>query len=306
MMEMLPLAPRLIPDNVVRAFAFDYEPISFGGIAAGGPDMFGVVWDYVPVTGGSMVRPGNPKIKDIRHWEQDLTFPDLDRFDWEAEGKKCARVLSSERMNRMWILTGLNERLISFLDFDKTMVAYVDEDLKPGVHRLFDRLCLFYDDLIGRFKTHFQCDVLMFNDDWGTQRGPQFSPDTAREMLSPYIRRIADSCHKRGIYFELHSCGKNDLLAPVIAESGVDIWQPQDNINDFPLLYELIGNKVFLSIPSGTSEDMTDEECFQRALDFMNKYGKHGNVLLNNIPSTPHHPRVSEFLYSLSREAYAT
>ncbi len=138
--------------------------------------MFGVQWDFIPVAGGSMVRPLNPKVKDIRHWEKYITFPDLDQYDWEGEGRKCARVQSEDRMNRIWILTGLNERLISFMDFDKAMIAYVDEDMKQGVHRLFDRLCVFYDDLIGRFKTYFNCDVLMFNDDWGTQRGPAVFP----------------------------------------------------------------------------------------------------------------------------------
>ncbi|NLO47695.1 MAG: hypothetical protein GX111_05165 [Clostridiales bacterium] len=305
LIDMLPLAPRLIPDNVVRAFSFDYEPIQFGAPQQGGPDMFGVQWDFIPVTGGSMVRPLNPKIKDINHWEKVITFPDLDQYDWAGEGEKCASVMSGDRLNRVWILTGLNERLISFMDFDKTMIAYVDEQMKEGVHRLFDRLCVFYDDLIDRFKTYFNCDILMFNDDWGTQRGPQFSPDTAREMLAPYIRRIAESCHKRGIYLELHSCGKNDMLAPVIAESNVDIWQPQEAINDFELIYSTIGDKVCLSIPSGTTSDMSDEICFAHAEEFMDKYGKYGNVILNITPLTPYHPRVSEFLYHLSREAYA-
>ena len=44
--------------------------------------MFGVEWQYVPVTSGSMVK-GQPKIKDVT-LEEYLTFLDLDSFDWEG------------------------------------------------------------------------------------------------------------------------------------------------------------------------------------------------------------------------------
>jgi len=143
----------------------------------------------------------------------------------------------------------------------------------------------------------------MFNDDWGTQRGPQFSPDTAREMLVPYIRRIVDSCHQRGMYFELHCCGKNDILAPAIAEASVDICLPQENINDFDLLYKLIGDKVLLGIYTETNPEMSDEQCLDVARQFMEKYGQGGHVFLSGGFNA--HPRLNEFAYYLSREAYA-
>ena len=127
------------------------------------------------------VKPGQPKIKDVTRWEEYLTFPDLDSFDWEGSARANAPLFHPDRMTRIWLMNGLNERLISFMDFAPAMMAYVDEEQKPGVHRLFDRLCDFYDDLIERFRHYYQADVLMFNDDWGTQNGPQFSLDTARK-----------------------------------------------------------------------------------------------------------------------------
>lgn len=301
--DMQPFAPRLIPDNLVRAWALEAEPCLPGGDCKGGKDMFGVQWDYVPVTGGSMVRGGDPLIKDITHWEDYVTFPDLDKLDWEGSARTNAKLFTDRRMNRVWVMNGLNERLISFLDFTGVMVAYVDEEQKEGVHRLFDRLCVFYDDLFDRFRRYYHCDVIMFNDDWGTQRGPQFSPDTAREMLAPYMRRLVESCHKRGMYFELHCCGKNDLLAPVFAECGVDLWLPQENINDYDLLYKLIGDKVFLAFPTDSTPDMTDEEAWESAERYFDKFAKYGNVILNDTFPVQH-PRISEFLYYITREAY--
>lgn len=302
--DMLPFAPRLIVDNLVRAWALEVESCLPGTDCDGGKDMFGVQWDYVPVTAGSMVRGGNPLVKDVTHWEDYVKFPDLNALDWERSRRVNEKLFNKRRMNRVWVMNGLNERLISFMDFAEVMVAYVDEEEKEGVHRLFDRLCVFYDELFEKFHTYYDCDVIMFNDDWGTQRGPQFSPATAREMLVPYMRRLSESCHKRGMYLELHCCGKNDVLAPVIAESGVDIWLPQENINDYDLLYKLIGDQVYLSFPSDSTPDMSDEEAWASAERFMERFGKHGNVILNTTFPVQH-PRIAEFLYYLTREAYS-
>lgn len=302
--DMLPFAPRLIVDNYVRAWALEMDACLPGSDCPGGRDMFGVQWDYVPVTAGSMVRGGNPLVKDITKWEEYVKFPDLDELDWEGSARRNNKLFRKRRMNRVWVMNGLNERLISFMGFKETLLAYVEDEQKEGVHRLFDRLCTFYDDLFERFRRYYYCDVIMFNDDWGTQRGPQFSPDMAREMLVPYMKRLAESCHKRGMYFELHCCGKNDMLAPVIAESGVDIWLPQENVNDYELLYSLIGDQVTLAFPTDSTPEMSEEEAWESAVRFFDKFAKYGNVILNTTFPIQH-PRISEFLYCMTREAYA-
>lgn len=296
-------APRLIPDNYVRAWALEMEACLPGSDCPGGKDMFGVTWEYIKETGGSMVRGGDPLIKDINRWEDYVKFPDLDDFDWERSAKVNEKLLSGHRMNRVWIMNGLNERLISFMDFAPTMIAYVDEDQKESVKRLFDKLCDFYDDLIDRFRKYYHADIIMFNDDWGTKKGPQFSPDTLREMIIPYIKRIAESCHKRGMYFELHCCGQNELLAPVMPEADIDLWIPQENLAHYDELFETVGDKLHLGIPTDSKPDMSDEEAWDCAMRFWEKYGKSGNVVLNTTMPRQH-PRIAEFLYCISRNAY--
>ena len=41
----------------------------------GGIDGYGVEWTFVPSAGGAMVKPGDPKILDINHWEDYVTIP---------------------------------------------------------------------------------------------------------------------------------------------------------------------------------------------------------------------------------------
>jgi hypothetical protein len=300
--DSLALAPRMLPDNLARHWVIEADPLRPDEDIGDLPDMFGVVWQYIPVTMGCMVRPGDPKIPDINHWEDFITFPDMDRWDWEGSAAKNAHLFDDARMNRVWVVNGLNERLISLMDFANVMVAYIDEDQKDGVKRFYGKLCDFYDDLFARYHKYYKCDIVMFNDDWGTQRAPQFSTETAREMLVPYMKRLSESAHKYDMYFELHCCGKNDLVAPAIAECGFDLWLPQENINDFGLLYELLGDKLALGIPTGTTPEMTDEEVFAAAASYMEKFGKKGNIILNSMFQ---HPKIAEYIYAISREMYS-
>ena len=51
MVESRLFSPRVIPDAIARSFVFEGTP--FDPNKGGGPDMFGMMWEYVPVAGGS-------------------------------------------------------------------------------------------------------------------------------------------------------------------------------------------------------------------------------------------------------------
>jgi hypothetical protein len=204
--------PIIVPDNICRAMVTETETVE--PEKCGGLDWFGVRWNYVPVAGGSMVQPGDPKVKDITQWEKYIAFPDLDKLDWEGSALKNKNYLDDDRPCNMTIFTGLFERLISFIDFEGAAVALIDEDEQPAVHRLFDRLADFYIDLIKHFKKYYNVEIITFHDDWGSQRSPFFSTDTWEEMILPYLKRIIDAAHKLGVLFELHSCG---MIEPIVA-----------------------------------------------------------------------------------------
>ncbi len=59
--DSISLTPAVVPDNISRGFVFDATPFD-PNKDGGGPDMFGVEWEWVPTVGGSMVRPGAPKV----------------------------------------------------------------------------------------------------------------------------------------------------------------------------------------------------------------------------------------------------
>ena len=288
-----------LAENVSRGFVFEAEGID-NNTQAGGPDFFGVEWEYVPSVGGSMVRGGNPKIPDIEHWEDYITFPDLDKvMDWEAcRDRNSKGFIDRNKVLDITILTGLFERLISFMDFENAAYALVDEDQQEGVHRLFDKLADFYDEYIDYYHRYLNPDMITFHDDWGSQRAPFFSLDTVREMLLPYLKRVVESVHKRGMKFELHCCGKNELLVPAMIEAGVDTWSGQP-MNDFEMMYEKYGDKIVLGMPiTGLREDMSDSELYDTIAKFIED---HPHVLASTF-SAP--PKATEYLYEISRKAY--
>ena len=269
--ELLNLESRTNIDHIARAEVMDMgDPLPLE--EKGGKDLFGIEWVYVPEVMGSMVRPGNPALDDANNWPQVIKFPDIDALDWD-ECKKLNSCMSDTTLTlQMTIQNGLFERLISFMDFENAIMAIFDEDQKEAVHALFDKLADMYISIIDHYLDCVKLDGIMFHDDWGSQRAPFFSLDLCMEMIVPHMKRISDHCHKRGIYFQLHCCGKNEQLVPAMIAAGVDYWHPQP-MNDIDMLRETYGDKIMFCIaPPVLGTDATDEEIDAAAKAFVEKY----------------------------------
>lgn len=296
--EVVIVTPSCIPDSWARG------KVSGVGLPPdekfGGPDMFGVQWIYDPVSGGSTVRPGNPIVKDLEHWEDYITFPDIEQWDWAASAEETRTLRSDGRVVKMILFSGLFERLISFVDMEDALVALIDEDMQPAVHRLFDRLCNFYDALFAKYKEYFQVDILNFHDDWGSQRAPFFSLNTVREMLLPYLKRCVDSAHRHGMIFEFHCCGFIEQLVPAVVQAGCDMLDAQSrNVSDIKKLTGLYGERLLIhSTPDDYAPDAAPEEKAAVIQKYLDDYtgmrtfsGMHPNM----------HEDEYRYIYELSR-----
>lgn len=298
--DFLSVESRVNRDHIARAEVMDLGPL-YADSEKGGPDLFGIEWVFVPQVGGSMVRPGKPTLLDVNDWPEVIHFPDVDAMDWEACAKLNAPLNETERAYHVTFQNGLFERLISFMDFEGAAMAIIDDDQKDAVHALFSRLCDMYEAMITKYMECLTIDGVMFHDDWGSQRTPFFSPSTCREMLVPYIKRLADFCHSKGLWFEQHCCGKNEPLVPCMVESGVDMWFGQP-MNDVDMLREKYGDKIMLGVyPPATDSSMSDEEIDKLAKAFAEKYapdmGKRPIVMVNFFGD----PRFAPLVYKYSR-----
>ena len=300
--------PRLLPDNVARAFVLEAQP--FDNVKeGGGKDMFGIEWEYIEQVGGSMVRPGKPFIEDANELYDKVVWPDIDSWDWKgAAERNNDTYLASDDFNVCWFQNGWYERLISFMDFEGAVMAVFDEDQKDAVKDFFDKLTDLYIRIFDKFITHFpKIDAFCIHDDWGSQKETFFSPAVAEEMIVPYMRRVTDFIHSKGKLCDLHSCGQLLKQVPNIIAAGWDSWTPQA-MNDTQKIYELYGDKLIVGvIPDDFDPETTSEEDQRRAARaYADKFANPKKpCAFNYYGSRLMTPAFREELYIRSRENYS-
>jgi hypothetical protein len=298
--------PRVNPENIARAMVIDAEGTVMD--SGGGKDMFGVEWEFIPTVGGSMVRPGKPLLENANEWYDKIKFPDISLWDWDGAKKKNNGFLPKDKYNGTFILNGWFERLISFMDFAGAAEAIYDEDQRPAVIELFDKLSDLYIDLMGRYLDCFEgIDEFFIHDDWGSQRAPFFSPALADEVIVPAMKKVTDWIHSRGLFAQLHSCGNLIMQIPSFIAAGWDSWCGQP-MNDTHKIYELYGDKILIGIyPDEFPEDATEEEQRAAARAFADKFcSPEKPSLVSMYGSRALTPAFREELYIASREKYYT
>jgi hypothetical protein len=303
--------PRINGDNIANHQIFDGGPAfdysGYGDIIKS--TWFDLDWETTDI-GGAMQRPGAPKVPDITEWEKYVTMPDLASMDWDECREQNIGYLGTDKFNQLGIQFGIWERLMSLMDVAEACIALVDEDLKPHTHRFFDAYTDFLIDYIKRIKANCNIDGVVIHEDWAHQRGAFFSPDTAREMLVPYVKRITDYLHSEGMFYEIHMCGMTTELIPCYIEAGVDMWSAIQPLlyDTFALVKEYKDYPLVFGVTAPTvSADLSDEEMRAAAKEFVEEYKDcHMTVSFFSMdPDFPgFHPGFQDAIYEYSRIAY--
>ncbi len=282
---------------------------NFGrGMGHDNKDVFGIEWEWVPAVGGSIVRPGEPMLGDVREWKDKIRFPDLDSFDWKAEAQKVkidgrfAYQLSL--VNGFWF-----ERLISFMDFAPAAMALIDEEQQDAVKELFQATTDFACKLVDKLcETWPMLDGFNIHDDWGAQKAPFFSEEIAYEYFVPFMRQLTGHIHARGRYATLHSCGHVDSRVQCFIDGGFDEWDPQ-LMNDIHALYERWGDKIVLGVwPDQFDAEKTSlEEQRERAREFVKMYTQEGKpAIFGHYGRFAQTEAFTEEVYKASRQRYCS
>lgn len=301
------LYPLCVPDNPAKGNVSDAKlpPEQLGG-----KDMFGVEWEYVPEVGGSTTRPGHALFSDANDWYDKVVFPTkevIDSWDWESAKENAKVVMREKDFWEVVICTGFFERLISFMDFEDASVAMIDEDQQDAVKDLFDKLADLYIMLIEKYLDVFgdKIDGVCLHDDWGHQQGILLSIDTIREMVVPYMQKVTDFIHSKGLVTECHSCGRVDLLVPLYIEAGFQMLECQ-YILDFDTLVPKYGDRLMMHVTPDNvpAPDAPEEEHIQSARAFVDRMIAYGNPFLMDNYYAPY-PLTKTFddeVYRYSRK----
>ena len=91
-------------------------------------------------------------------------------------------------------------------------------------------------------------DCVGLCDDLGSGEAMLMSPDTCRELVLPWHRRLCEAVHECGAVVHLHSHGAILPVAADLAEAGVDILNPIDPDDKMPMeeVRQAVGPKVVL------------------------------------------------------------
>lgn len=246
-----------------------------------GRDWFGVEWEYVPNIGAPMVKPGTEMFDDVTQWKDNIQFPDLDAVDWEKSAKEMEPYYDPDKMTSFWVMIGPFERLHSCMGIEKAFMAFYDEP--ETVHEFMEYVTEHKIKLLGKMIDHYKVDIILFHDDWGSGQNGFFSTAMYEEFIFPYIKRIVQYVKSRGVYFDMHSCGKVEQYIPYMVEMGCDMWNPAQCINDLAKIKKLYGDKIVIS---GGMDDyfldsphITEEELRQYVRDKVDTLAVGGGFL---------------------------
>lgn len=171
---------------------------------------------------------------DICHHplEKMETVAELDGYNWPTadeisfEGIAAARAKNPDKAIIAYFchggyFTGTEmrgmERFLMDLAYNPEFAARLIDKITGYIYPSLERLC---DEAADAF------DIFYIADDFCTASGPLISPGMFRELIKPYLRRMAGIVHARGKRMLLHTCGSVRALLPDIIDAGVDILEP--------------------------------------------------------------------------------
>jgi len=251
-----------IEDDVRRMLEIDTVPLVLEPrawkpfqLADGSPCEIPAKWDPQRENGDWVVRDGEGRVvarmpKDGFYFETTFAplanvtqVSELDRhvraietFDWpdyadESPEDFAARARRLHEETDFAVVANLCLHLLAagqiLRGYENFMMDLLAE--KKLAHALLERLTDAYirrsGDLLDRIGKYVQ--VVLVNDDLGTQGGPMLSLDCYRQMIWPYQKRLFGFLKsKTDAALLFHSCGSVHAFIPHLIEAGVDALNP--------------------------------------------------------------------------------
>jgi len=145
----------------------------------------------------------------------------------DAMGRRAANLAADGGcvvLNLCCHLLAAGQQLRGFENFLMDLAAD-----RPMADALLNELLDVHEERIERLAPVLakHVDVVLLNDDLGTQNGPMLSPELYREALKPFQRRLFAAAKRHfGKPLLFHSCGSVAAFIPDLVEIGVDALNP--------------------------------------------------------------------------------
>lgn len=132
----------------------------------------------------------------------------------------------AQQGDKRWIIAhiwGIVEGTSTFLGIEECWLQMAESRqlMMAWFDRYADWLCSLVDSV-----AEVGVDMITLSDDWGSNNTMLFSPRMWRRVISPYVKRVVDHAHERGLYVNLHSDGYYMQIMDDLVKIGFDSLHP--------------------------------------------------------------------------------
>lgn len=233
-------------------------------------------------------------------------WADFEAYRWRepdpAEYRRRLERLSRELRPGMKFIGsgpgGLLENLILLLGFENLCLLLADDP--ELVRAVADRIGA---TLLRHYEMMLESEFIgagIVNDDWGFHSQPMLPPETMRELILPWHRKMVGVLHAAGRPALLHSCGNlASLMDDIIDDLRFDGKHSfEDNIQPVEEAYEAYGSRI--AILGGIDLDFlcrsTPEAIRARALAMLERTAGRGGYALGSGNSIPYYVPPENYL----------
>ena len=174
---------------------------------------------------------GIASASELEYHKDEIEFFDWPPFLDESVKSIAARAKRLFEDTDLAVVANLQLHLLAagqqLRGYEAFMMDLIDN--KDLIHALLSKLT---DVYIRRCDVYLNLmaptiQVVLVNDDLGTQAGPMMSIDLYREMIWPYQKRLFGFIkEKADVFLLFHSCGAVRPFIPWLIEAGVDALNP--------------------------------------------------------------------------------
>lgn len=245
-------------------------------------DGFGVKWESTASALGAGTPDGSHIVlDDVCDWEDKVTFPDLDAYDWAAAAEE--QLAGFDPVNQILEYACYNGpflRLMHLMGFQEGLLSMLEEP--EATEALLTAITDYRIRSLDYIQEYFHPDTVMMLDDFATKLNMFISVDTYDELIKPQHTRFFAAVKERGMIPNMHVCGKPELVVPGFVDEGIAAWEICQPENDLVGLAEQVGDR--LAFIGGfdmqgplITQGCTEEELRQNVRDTIDAYAPAGN-----------------------------
>ncbi|RBP59709.1 uroporphyrinogen decarboxylase [Alkalibaculum bacchi] len=237
-------------------------------------DSWGTVKVFLPGAPGAHphLTPENIVIKDIEKWEEQISVPSIDAFDYSKVRDQAASIDREKKLVCFFCPVGIFERSHFLMGMENALINYLEypDEMKAMLRVITDHKIAY----IKKIGEECHPDIIFYHDDWGTKQNLFLPPSVWREIIKPLQKEIADVIHECGMIYMHHADCICQPIVEDMVEIGVDIWQGVIAQNDIVEIQRITEGKLAMvggiDAPKIDIENITEEEIraeVRRAID---------------------------------------